>query len=1122
MFDHILDAPDWWRGLTLTQRAEGHVSVGSEQLDHGRRRREAWQDGRILRGRAIALDRWDRLGLTEERLVELLAEPAESLAARFPGRPPWVEVIADAWRRFGPAEPPEPVSVGAQPDDGPGQAPGLRPEDTQKAVYLTGIAPLLAWCRDELTVRLAEQSARQGVDEELSPGHPLCAPPTAQLIPMIIPVMILEVHVARLEGRLVGESSAERMASFVEQLREPATALAILAEYPVLARELVRCVRTTVRVRLEFAAQFLADLPAIRETFGGGWQGLADLADVDFGRGDTHAGGRSVAILTFTDGRKLVYKPRSLQVEIHFNQVLRWLNAKGLRHPLRPLVVLDRGGHGWVEYVAPESCQDEEQVDRFFWRHGAYLALIYALCGSDMHLENVIAAGEHPVIVDLEALFQTAPRLTADTPPPLVAGAAPRVVRDSVLRIGLLPERIIAVDEDGVYDAEVSGLAGGGGQLSPLRVPTYADSGTDQVRVVRARTRMPETDNRARLTGRPVDPLAHADVLTAGFEDCYRLIRAQREELLAAGGVIEAFENDEVRFIPRPTLTYVRLQHETWHPDLLRDGLDREIFTEALSAGFADVPDRDLLLASEQRQIAEQDVPSFHTTPGSTDLHDGYGLVATGFLESSGMAAVRRRLTEFGDDDLRSQLWCIRASMSGLTVGALRAAPVESRALPSPPLDAELAVRAARSVGDLLLDAAMITEADAPSWLSLNFLGDRYWTVGHAGLDLYSGVTGIALFLAQLGAVTGDERFQRPAEQLVAQLVDVTGQLATTADRGATLSIGGFGELGGLVYVLSQLAELWCEPALLDAAHQAALLCRPRIAEDTTLDVIGGTAGTALAILTLHRLRPDDWTVDCLREAGARLAARAVPVPGGTGWITEFEAERSLLGFAHGASGIAYALASIAEVTGEEQLNELCGQALHFERHHLSRTRGNWPDLRTISGPDAFMDAWCHGAGGIAMTRAAMLRLPGLAPWHDLARADLDVAIGTVCEDLVVDGRYVGIGNDSICHGDLGLVETLLTTGSVLADPTLTLVGRQAARAVAEQVVAGGARPGVPQGVTTPGLLMGLAGIGYGLLRTVMPERIPNVLLLDPIGLADRPGTSDGNRTASAVPVPAA
>jgi len=671
-----------------------------------------------------------------------------------------------------------------------------------------------------------------------------------------------------------------------------------------------------------------------------------------------------------------------------------------------------------------------------------------------------------------------------------------------VLRIGLLPERIITADETGIYDAEISGLAGGGGQLSPTRVPTYVDSGTDEIRVVRERMLMPETENRARVGGDPVNALAYREELAAGFAECYRIIRDHRGELLREGGPVWVFRSDTVRFIPRPTLTYGRLLAESWHPDLLRDALDREIFLESLGGGFPGLPDREALLASEQRQLARQDIPAFHTTVASTDLFDGDGRVARDFLARSGWDAVRARIGAMSEKDLRRQLWCVHASMSGLTVGALRSGPAEPRPLPAAVLDPELAVAAAGRVAGVLLDAALAEDGEPPSWLSVNFVGDRYWTVGHAGLDLYSGVTGIALFLAHLGEATSDPaaaaRFRRPAERIAGQLVDVVDQLAGRPERQAALPIGGFGEIGGLVYVLTRLGALWSAPALLDAAATAARMCRNRFDSDTVLDVIGGTAGAALALLALHQHRPDDRLLDALRAASATLADRSVETDGGVAWQTEFDPARRLLGFAHGASGIGYAAARVAEATGDDRGYALCAGALRFERHHLSRERGNWPDLRTISGTDAYMDAWCHGAAGIGLARAALHGLPGLGSAGALLEEDLRIAVAKVRADLVdVDGRFTGIGNDSICHGDLGLAETLAAAGPVLGDRDLPALAGRCAAAVAAQVMAGTLRPGVPEGVTTPGLLMGLAGIGYGLLRAALPGRVPNVLLLE-------------------------
>src|SRR2546426_4518022 len=51
--------------------------------------------------------------------------------------------------------------------------------------------------------------------------------------------VILEMHIARLQGRLRGETSEDRFADFVRQLSQEEMILPLLAKYPVLARQLV-------------------------------------------------------------------------------------------------------------------------------------------------------------------------------------------------------------------------------------------------------------------------------------------------------------------------------------------------------------------------------------------------------------------------------------------------------------------------------------------------------------------------------------------------------------------------------------------------------------------------------------------------------------------------------------------------------------------------------------------------------------------------------------------------------------------------------------------------------------------------------------------------------------------
>ena len=216
--------------------------------------------------------------------------------------------------------------------------------------------------------------------------------------------MALELNVSRLQGDLQGDTAEDRFRSFLDHMREREHAVGLLQEYPVLARQLVERIDQWVTFGLEFLRHLCTDLEVIRERFSPEGD-PATLTGVAAGLGDSHRGGRSVLIAEFSSGLRVVYKPRDLAVDVHFQELLSWLNERGNHPPFRTLKILDRGTYGWVEFVAEQACTLPHEVRRFYRRQGAYLALLYALDATDFHFENLIAAGEHPVLIDLEALF---------------------------------------------------------------------------------------------------------------------------------------------------------------------------------------------------------------------------------------------------------------------------------------------------------------------------------------------------------------------------------------------------------------------------------------------------------------------------------------------------------------------------------------------------------------------------------------------------------------------------------------------------------------------------------------------------------------------------------------------
>lgn len=89
-------------------------------------------------------------------------------------------------------------------------------------------------------------------------------------------------------------------------------------------------------------------------------------------------------------------------------------------------------------------CGDAEELGAFYRGMGHWLALMRLLGGNDLHAENLIAAGPHPVVVDCESLF--APHAKARTSGYGQAfDMAVELVNGSVMGTGLLPGRGVAL-----------------------------------------------------------------------------------------------------------------------------------------------------------------------------------------------------------------------------------------------------------------------------------------------------------------------------------------------------------------------------------------------------------------------------------------------------------------------------------------------------------------------------------------------------------------------------------------------------------------------------------------------------------------------------------------------------
>jgi type 2 lantibiotic biosynthesis protein LanM len=397
----------------------------------------------------------------------------------------------------------------------------------------------------------------------------------------------------------------------------------------------------------------------------------------------------------------------------------------------------------------------------------------------------------------------------------------------------------------------------------------------------------------------------------------------------------------------------------------------------------------------------------------------------------------------------------------------------------------------ALSLEEQIWNHARRTPGGEVVWLHPDSLNDPAGRKVRLRSSLYDGVTGVALFLAAVEHVTGSRERREPILQA---LEPVRRHLAQLDDPEASprVNLGGCTGLGGYLYGFLWIGRWLDDPSLLaEAVGIAALITPERIEADEYLDVMHGCAGAVLGLLALEGAlgeasRLGTGLVDRARACGEHLLRRRVSYRGQPrAWPAR--GGQPLCGFAHGATGIAYALTRLFERTQDARFLGAAEEAIAFERLHYSPERGNWL-LLDSPGPH-FFTGWCHGAPGIALGRVGMPALAGGPEMRQETRSALQTTAS--CREAA---------RDFLCCGEMGKAEVLLRACEALGDESL----RAGAERIASGSISGSRSRGgryrwfAPEDLRfAPSFFRGAAGVGYSMLRLASPGLLPCVLALE-------------------------
>lgn len=286
------------------------------------------------------------------------------------------------------------------------------------------------------------------------------------------------------------------------------------------------------------------------------------LCAIEFGLGDPHRGGMSIAICQWEVGDKAVLKFTDHTPADFVGELLQSLDPhQEFFGPVLPFQwnppEQDRQ---WQRFVEQEQFTADQARD-YFRRYGRCSALILALGGNDFHRENVISTVAGPTFVDTETL----------TSLPTAASEASGNIYEkiaahesySVLRTLLFPVQFAGSP----VAEELSAIGVPIGAARSVQSITICSRGTNDIRFDESTVTVKPTNNTVcDGAGNQFDPRAFLPSIVEGFTEAFLHLQQHQDILPQA---LSNYPPFGIRHVPRPTWIYAKLLEASTHPSRL-------------------------------------------------------------------------------------------------------------------------------------------------------------------------------------------------------------------------------------------------------------------------------------------------------------------------------------------------------------------------------------------------------------------------------------------------------------------------------------------------------------------------------------------------------------------------
>lgn len=364
------------------------------------------------------------------------------------------------------------------------------------------------------------------------------------------------------------------------------------------------------------------------------------VTSIHFSEDETHEKGKSVAMISFSDGGKVVYKPKNLLVLNGLNNIFEYFNKQIGQHFYCTKRYI-RKDYMFEEYISSSSVKKKEDINNFYFNYGILIGFSYIFKCSDFHNENIIAHDKYPVIIDLETIVQQ------DIP--LLNKQAAHSIKKELLYSYLLPSHKTTGIESNYSYMDLSGLSSGI-QYTPFNTLQITNWSTSNMKFEYKKSEIPPCQNTPIYKGVNIDYLNYKQDIIDGFEKFMNHILHNKDEVINLTHLNLA--DKIVRIVFRDTFKYVQLLNYSYHPNCLKDSLQREKVLQNLwSYNFTDKT----IIKHEMNDMLIGDVPTFYINTSKKYLLSSNKEYIGNIFEEPSISLVEKRIRELSNELIMDQ-----------------------------------------------------------------------------------------------------------------------------------------------------------------------------------------------------------------------------------------------------------------------------------------------------------------------------------------------------------------------------------------------------------------------------------------------------------------------------------